>query len=368
MDRIPKAGEFYRFFNGNICQVLTVAEHAITEEMLVIYQAMYDKFEVYAMPMARFVSRVDMRRYPQSPQAYYFEKIERKDIGSAASAAAEPEAKPEKAVKPETKLKEPAGAEPPLKAQPGTEPPSGAGQEPEPPLKAQPGTVPPSGAGQEPEPPLGAQPEPELPSGAGQEPEPPLGAQPESRASLETQLGKEVSPKASIEVKPEPEAQAESKPEASPEINQGTEMPIKAQPEPEMPTEAERKKETPREPQREIPQTEVKSRTERSFFGFRRRQMAEREQRREMFKKPIEQEPTEAEQANPDLMRFLDAETYEEKYKALEGMQNVMTDRLIDDIAVVLDVVIPEGPVSERYQQLRHIILTRQKYERNRFR
>lgn len=135
-----------------------------------------------------------------------------------------------------------------------------------------------------------------------------------------------------------------------------------------MPAETERKKETPREPQREIPQTEVKSRTERSFFGFRRRQMAEREQRREMFKKPVKQEPTEAEQANPDLMRFLDAETYEEKYKALEGMQNVMTDRLIDDIAVVLDVVIPEGPVSERYQQLRHIILTRQKYERNRFR
>lgn len=344
MDRIPKAGEFYRFFNGNICQVLTVAEHAITEEMLVIYQAMYDKFEVYAMPMARFVSRVDMRRYPQSPQAYYFEKIERKDIGSAASAAAEPEAKPEKAVKPETKpeesagletkLKEPAGAEPPWKAQPGMEPPSEAGQEPEPPLGAQPGTEPPSGAGQEPEPPLKAQ------------------------------TGTEALIKANLE----PESPWETKPEASPEINQGTEMPIKAQPEPEMPTETERKKETPREPQREIPQTEVKSRTERSFFGFRRRQMAEREQRREMFKKPVKQEPTEAEQANPDLMRFLDAETYEEKYKALEGMQNVMTDRLIDDIAVVLDVVIPEGPVSERYQQLRHIILTRQKYERNRFR
>ena len=350
MDRIPKAGEFYRFFNGNICQVLTIAEHAITEEMLVIYQAMYDKFEVYAMPMARFVSRVDMRRYPQSPQAYYFEKIERKDIGSAVSAAAEPEAKPEKAVRPETKpeesagletkLKEPAGAEPPLKAQPGTEPPSEAGQEPDSPLGAQPGTEPPSGAGQEPEPPLKAQPGTEPPSGASQEPEP----------SLKAQTG------------------WETKPEASPEINQGTEMPIKAQPEPEMPAETERKKETPREPQREIPQTEVKSRTERSFFGFRRRQMAEREQRREMFKKPVKQEPTEAEQANPDLMRFLDAETYEEKYKALEGMQNVMTDRLIDDIAVVLDVVIPEGPVSERYQQLRHIILTRQKYERNRFR
>lgn len=363
MDRIPKAGEFYRFFNGNICQVLTVAEHAITEEMLVIYQAMYDKFEVYAMPMARFVSRVDMRRYPQSPQAYYFEKIERKDIGSAASAAAEPEAKPEKAVRPETKPEEPIRSEvkpeapaeqSPVQRKPGTEPPSEAGQEPEPPLKAQPGTEPSSEAGQEPDSSLGAQPGTEPPSGARQEPEP----------SLKAQTGTEALIKANLE----PESPWETKPEASPEINQGTEMPIKAQPEPEMPAETERKKETPREPQREIPQTEVKSRTERSFFGFRRRQMAEREQRREMFKKPVKQEPTEAEQANPDLMRFLDAETYEEKYKALEGMQNVMTDRLIDDIAVVLDVVIPEGPVSERYQQLRHIILTRQKYERNRFR
>ena len=219
MDRIPKAGEFYRFFNGNICQVLTIAEHAITEEMLVIYQAMYDKFEVYAMPMARFVSRVDMRRYPQSPQAYYFEKIERKDIGSAASAAAEPEAKPEKAVRPETKpeesagletkLKEPAGAEPPWKAQPGTEPPSGAGQEPDSSLGAQSGTEPPSGAGQEPEPPLGAQPGTEPPSGASQEPEP----------SLKAQTGTEALIKANLE----PESPWETKPEASPEINQGTE-------------------------------------------------------------------------------------------------------------------------------------------------
>jgi len=45
-----------------------------------------------------------------------------------------------------------------------------------------------------------------------------------------------------------------------------------------------------------------------------------------------------------------------------------MTDRLIDDIAVVLDVVIPEGAMNDRFHQLRNIILTRQKYETSRFR
>lgn len=45
-----------------------------------------------------------------------------------------------------------------------------------------------------------------------------------------------------------------------------------------------------------------------------------------------------------------------------------MTNRLIDDIAVVLDVVIPEGSLSDRYYQLKNIILTRQKYEKTRLR
>ena len=72
--------------------------------------------------------------------------------------------------------------------------------------------------------------------------------------------------------------------------------------------------------------------------------------------------------ANPCLLKFLEADTYEEKFQVLNEIQDDITDRLIDDIAVVLDVVIPEGELNDRFRQLRNIILTRQKYEIKRLR
>uniref|UniRef100_N1ZYG0 DUF1653 domain-containing protein n=1 Tax=Eubacterium plexicaudatum ASF492 TaxID=1235802 RepID=N1ZYG0_9FIRM len=105
------------------------------------------------------------------------------------------------------------------------------------------------------------------------------------------------------------------------------------------------------------------------YYEKRRRQMEEREQRRELFRKSERHESaTEELRANPCLIKFLEADTYEEKFHVLNEIQNDITDRLIDDIAVVLDVVIPEGALADRFHQLRNIILTRQKYETNRFR
>jgi hypothetical protein len=174
MDQTPKPGELYRHFKNKLYQIVTVATHSETGEKLVIYQALYDDFGIYARPLDMFVSEVDHEKYPDVKQKYRFEKITLNEI-----AANEP-----KAVS--------------VKAQTCHEPVSDADE--------------------------------------GQAPD-------------------------------------------------------------------------------------------------------------------------------PRLLEFLDADTFEEKYNILISMRDIITDRLIDDIAVVMDVVVPEGPLQKRYDDLKNTIKTRQYYE-----
>lgn len=68
-------------------------------------------------------------------------------------------------------------------------------------------------------------------------------------------------------------------------------------------------------------------------------------------------------EADPALLAFLDADTMEEKSDVLVSIRHRITNRLIDDFAVTLDVVIPEGSIDVRYQQLLSSIRMVQKYE-----
>ena len=77
----------------------------------------------------------------------------------------------------------------------------------------------------------------------------------------------------------------------------------------------------------------------------------------------VQRESDMEEQINPWLLRFLDTDTMEEKYQIVCDIKNDITDRLIDDLAVAVDVVIPEGKLTDRYEQLKYCIRTRQKYE-----
>ncbi|MCI8326870.1 MAG: DUF1653 domain-containing protein [Lachnospiraceae bacterium] len=71
---------------------------------------------------------------------------------------------------------------------------------------------------------------------------------------------------------------------------------------------------------------------------------------------------------HPKLMEFLDADTDTERYKILTDMVNIVNDHMIDTMAVVSDIVIEDGPIDVRYQELKNCLKTRMKYETNRFR
>lgn len=188
MDRTPKPGELYRHFKNKLYQIVTVATHSETGEKLVIYQALYDNFGVYARPLDMFVSEVDHEKYPDVKQKYRFERI-----------------------MPQTK-------------------------------------------------------------------------------QTDTQVKSEAVRQSAAKM---PEAGS------------------------------------------------VQVQTSKA-------QVADADD---------DQAP------NPQLIKFLDADTLEEKYNILVSMSDTITDRLLDDMAVVMDVVLPTAPLMERYEDLKNIIRTRQHYE-----
>ena len=219
-ERIPVSGEIYRHFKNKLYQIVAIATHSETGEKLVIYQALYGDFGVYARPLTMFTSEVDHEKYPEVTQKYRFEPVEREK-------------------------KEDVQA-----AQTGSERSADMTQR----------------------------------YSVGHS---------TGRTILQNQNGRNA--------------------DTSVRENERVSGDVGAQ---------ERKS--------------ASSDTE--------------------------------EQVEPKLMEFLDADSFEEKYNILTSMRDIITDKMINNMAVVLDVVIPEGDLDDRYEQLKQCIRTRQRFESTRLR
>ena len=71
---------------------------------------------------------------------------------------------------------------------------------------------------------------------------------------------------------------------------------------------------------------------------------------------------------HPLLEQFLDATTYAERLQILSAMREDVTDEMINTMAIVADVEIPEGSLEERYEQLKYCLTTKEKFECTRLR
>ena len=73
-------------------------------------------------------------------------------------------------------------------------------------------------------------------------------------------------------------------------------------------------------------------------------------------------------QVDPMVMKYLDADTYEEKLQILVAMRERLTDEMINTMSIAVDVEIPPGEINDRYEQLKYCLVTRERFECNRLR
>lgn len=77
----------------------------------------------------------------------------------------------------------------------------------------------------------------------------------------------------------------------------------------------------------------------------------------------MESEKSEESEEDSKLIRFLDAYDYKEKLDILTSMRGELNDGLIDIMAESIEVAVPEGDITDRYNSLRKCLMAHTKYE-----
>ena len=90
---------------------------------------------------------------------------------------------------------------------------------------------------------------------------------------------------------------------------------------------------------------------------------SEKSEESEELEESEKSEESEESEEDSKLIRFLDAYDYKEKLDILTSMRGELNDGLIDIMAESIEVAVPEGDITDRYNSLRKCLMAHTKYE-----